>query len=537
MKRFLYLLIIVITLLAACSRPYSTGANEPFTPILPTDVAGVDGNGVDGGGPGMGSPVAPGAGEAISATSVPVSVPTSIPGQALPSSVGDGGLASPTPDQPKQLATLRTKVEKYVVQRNDTLNAISARYGVDLSAVMAANQISDPNLIKVGQVLTIPTPDVRNRGTGFKVIPDSELVYSPGSIGFTIQAFIASKQGYLAQYSETVDNLTYSGAKIIERIAREYSVNPRLLLAVLEYQSGWVTQSSVSDIQRDYPIGRVETTRKGLYKQMAWAADNLNRGYYLWRADAVSNWLLTDGSVVPIAPDINAGTAGVQGFFATMNNRAGWDKAVSDKGLYAVYNSLFGNPFKYSFEPMLPANLTQPKFQLPFEVGKEWSFTGGPHGGWGTGSAWAALDFGPPTEGGGCRSSDEWVVAVASGVIVKSEMGAVVEDLDGDGDERTGWSVLYMHIGTNDRITVGSKPKAGDRIGHPSCEGGVSNGTHTHIARRYNGEWIPADGPLPFNLEGWISGGTGTEYYGFLKKDGQVLEPWDAKTDTNQISR
>ena len=25
-----------------------------------------------------------------------------------------------------------------------------------------------------------------------------------------------------------------------------------------------------------------------------------------------------------------------------------------------------------------------------------------------------------------------------------------------------------------------------------------------HIARKYNGEWIPADGALAFDLEGWI---------------------------------
>jgi LasA protease len=531
MKRILFAFIIACFLLVSCSRPYHTGL-EDMTPPIPTAEPAVtvpesvDNSSANSAG--SGSPVVPAAGPVTATTDVPSPVPTIIPDQAL---------ASPTPDQPKVMPTLRTKEEKYTVQRNDTLNAISTRYGVDLSAVMAANQITDPNRINVGQVLVIPTPDVKNRGTSFKVIPDSELVLSPGTAGFNIKTFIAGKKGYLANYSEKVDDVNTSGAAIVERIAREYSVNPRLILAVLEFQSGWVTQTNISDKNRDYPMGRMETTRKGLYRQLAWAADNLNRGYYLWRANAVSSWILTDGSIVPVAPDINAGTAGVQHFFSTLNARSGWDKAVSDQGLYAVYTNLFGNPFKYAFEPMLPPKLTQPKFQLPFEIGKVWSFTGGPHGGWGAGSGWAAMDFAPPGEGGGCRVSYEWVVAVAGGVIVKSETGAVVEDLDGDGDERTGWSVLYMHIGSNDRVAVGAKLKAGDRIGHPSCEGGVSNGTHTHIARRYNGEWIPADGPLPFILEGWISAGTGTEYYGSLTKNGQVLEPWDAKTDTNQISR
>jgi hypothetical protein len=36
-----------------------------------------------------------------------------------------------------------------------------------------------------------------------------------------------------------------------------------------------------------------------------------------------------------------------------------------------------------------------------------------------------------------------------------------------------------------------------DRVGHPSCEGGSSSGIHIHIARKFNGEWVLADGGLP----------------------------------------
>jgi murein DD-endopeptidase MepM/ murein hydrolase activator NlpD len=92
------------------------------------------------------------------------------------------------------------------------------------------------------------------------------------------------------------------------------------------------------------------------------------------------------------------------------------------------------------------------------------------------------------------RSSDLWVTAVADGYIVRAGDGSVVQDLDNDGYEQTGWTVLYMHIDSNERVEAGAYVYAGDRIGHPSCEGGISNATHLHIARRYNGEWIPADG-------------------------------------------
>jgi murein DD-endopeptidase MepM/ murein hydrolase activator NlpD len=129
------------------------------------------------------------------------------------------------------------------------------------------------------------------------------------------------------------------------------------------------------------------------------------------------------------------------------------------------------------------------------------------------------------------------VVAIADGLIVRAGNGAVVQDLDGDGFEQTGWTVLYMHIESRERVRAGTHLQAGERIGHPSCEGGVSSGTHVHLARRYNGEWIPADQDLPFNLDGWISTGTGYEYDGFLKRNGETVEAWEGRDPKNEIQR
>jgi hypothetical protein len=62
-----------------------------------------------------------------------------------------------------------------------------------------------------------------------------------------------------------------------------------------------------------------------------------------------------------------------------------------------------------------------------------------------------------------------------------------------------------MHVESRDRVAEGTRLTAGDRIGHPSCEGGRASGAHLHIARKYNGEWIAADGPLPFVMDGWTA--------------------------------
>jgi hypothetical protein len=175
--------------------------------------------------------------------------------------------------------------------------------------------------------------------------------------------------------------------------------------------------------------------------------------------------------------------------------------------------------------------------ELPFQKGVTWSFTGGPHGGWDSGSAWAAMDFAPPQDELGCFPNASWDTAVADGLILRAHNGAVIQDLDNDGYEQTGWVVFYMHVEANERVQPGTYLYTGDPVGHPSCEGGVSTGTHLHIARKYNGEWIPADGPIPFNLGGWISSGNGIEYDGFLTRGNQVIEAMEGVNDTNQITR
>jgi murein DD-endopeptidase MepM/ murein hydrolase activator NlpD len=392
-----------------------------------------------------------------------------------------------------------------------------------------------------GYPIASPTPDLARfapadeQGSGFKIIPDSELVYGPASLLLDMDIYLKNRNGYLKSYTQEVDGEILSGSEIITRIAQDYSVNPRLLLALLEYQSGWVTQETVSEV--NYPMRNYVEWYAGLYRQLAWTANELNRGYYLWRANAVTEWTLVDGETVGINPQINAGTAALQNYFAKLYTREVWDYDISEEGFFATYEMLFGYPFDYAIEPLIPPGTTQPPLTLPFAKGETWSFTGGPHGGWDEGSGWAALDFAPPGEPQGCVPAETWALASAAGVIARAENGAVILDLDGDGYEQTGWVLLYMHMASDGRVQRGSKVDVGARIGHPSCEGGVSNASHLHFARRYNGEWIPADGILPFNLDGWVSSGTGTAYDGFLTKGSRRVEAWDGQNPANAITR
>jgi hypothetical protein len=361
------------------------------------------------------------------------------------------------------------------------------------------------------------------------------MVYGPASVYFNLQNFIDSQNGYLETYEQDVNGSKLSGYEIVGIVARNYSVNPRLLLALLEYQSGWVTNPE--PFNTSYPMGLLDENHYGLYRQLTWAADRLNRGYYLWKANAISTWVLNDSKVVPIDPTINAGTAALQYFFAQLDDRPIWEQDVSGTGLLLTYYVFFGNPFNYAIEPLIPPNIIQPPMNLPFNKGETWYFTGGPHGGWDSGSAWAAIDFAPPGDNGNCGTSPLWVTAVADGLVLRASNGALIQDLDNDGYEQTGWVILYMHIAEQDHAEPGEYLFAGENIGHASCEGGISNATHVHLARKYNGEWIAADGQMPYNLNGWISSGNSKEYDGYLTRGDQTIEAMDSASELNQIYR
>jgi hypothetical protein len=131
-----------------------------------------------------------------------------------------------------------------------------------------------------------------------------------------------------------------------------------------------------------------------------------------------------------------------------------------------------------------------------------------------------ALDF--AGEGGEpCAVAARWATASAPGIIVRAASNAVALDLDGDGREQTGMVVFYFHLAENGLIGRGVSVETGDLLGHPSCQGGAATGKHVHIARKYNGEWLAADGPLPFILSGWRAVAGERNYVGALVRDGE----------------
>jgi len=453
----------------------------------------------------------------------------------------------PTPNPTRTAVEDPTEDIIHIVQFGDTLAIIAAQYGVTVDSVIAANNITNPNVLAVGQRLIIPQ-GVVDTGPSFKIIPDSELVYGPSLADFSVEDYLKGSTSFLAKYQEEINGELWNGADIIERVALEQSLNPRLLLALLEYETQWLSKPTVSEQEGLYPMNYLEkpTQVYGLYRQLDWAGKMLQAGYYGWRQRGLTVALMDDGQRVRMDPTINSGTAGVQYLMGQTRTLAQWDIAVQHTGLFATYVYLFGDPFGYQVEPLVPGDLQQPELSFPWPENETWYFTGGPHGGWGAGGAWAALDFVPGAEVlSGCAVAEEMSAAMADGVIARSEYGIVILDLDGDGFEGTGWTIFYLHVATEDRaVREGQRVKKGDLIGHPSCEGGFSTSSHLHVARRYNGEWIAADctdcpliAPAPsFVMDGWQAFTFNTEYDGSLIKGDDYREACVCRLPVNTFS-
>ena len=437
----------------------------------------------------------------------------------------------PTPTPTYDESVLDNAPILYYAQAGDTLPVVAIRFGVESSEIASPDPLPDINLLNPGQLLIIPNR-LENTTSSQHLIPDSEVVFSPSAIDFDIAAYIADAGGFLNTYSEWLfTSGVTSGAKVISRVAIENSINPRLILALLEYESGWVYGFPEDASINEYPMGFRDDRHKRLYHQLTWAVNQLASGYYGWREGRLTEIHFSDGISARLAPDLNAGTTGLQYYFAQRKNSTDWLAAIDPAmGLPALHERMFGNPWMraQTVEPLYPPNLQQPALILPFQENIIWGFTGGPHGAWERDGAWAAIDFGPGSDVPGslqehCEKSNAWVVSSAAGLVIRSGDGIVVIDMDGDGREQTGWVLFFLHIATDGRIPNGAWVEAGDRIGHPSCEGGFSTGTHIHFARKYNGEWIVADGPLPFVLSGWFVTAGDKPYEGTLTKDGKTI--------------
>jgi murein DD-endopeptidase MepM/ murein hydrolase activator NlpD len=448
---------------------------------------------------------------------------------------------TPTPSGPTatplpvRSGYLPGELVNYTAQSGDTLPALAERFNTSIEEIRIANPVipKDATTMPPGMPMQIPIYFRNFWGTPYKILPDSRFVNGPSAVDFDIVEFSARYNGWINNYVEYAAEENRTGPEIIELVAKNYSINPQLLLALSEYLSGALTRPTLPEASADYPLQFRSSLNKGFYRQLLWTANKLNNGYYAWRTGDLLELELPDNTLERPDPWQNAATVSLQYLFSVIMTIDQYNLATSPEGFGNTWKQLYGDPWIEN-QPHIPGSLTQPGLLLPYPAGQVWAYTGGPHNAWGSGIPMAAIDFAPASDLSGCYTSNEWTTAMADGIITRSEPGFLTLDLDMDNDERTGWVIFYLHIEGREIIPAGTIVSAGDPLGHPSCDGGNSTGTHIHVARKFNGEWLIADSEIPFVVEGWRVKNGQNPYEGTLERFEKIINACECATlDTN----
>ena len=110
----------------------------------------------------------------------PTSTATPLPGKTL--TIGPAGTAPALPLADTATPTVSPTPIVYVVQSGDTLLGIAMEYGVSVEAIQRANGIENPQFLRVGQELLIPTgEEEKDASSGDLLLP------TPTPIPFDIQ--------------------------------------------------------------------------------------------------------------------------------------------------------------------------------------------------------------------------------------------------------------------------------------------------------------------------------------------------------------
>jgi LasA protease len=364
------------------------------------------------------------------------------------------------------------------------LNALFALLLVQVVGIARPSQAQEPGVS--------PPPEMRS------LISDELFVYGPTVHDFDVGAFFKGHASHISAYSEFIDSLGYelSLPEFTEYVAHRYSLNPQLLLSLLELKTGILGLDRLPPETIRYEWGLVEPGKDGLTAQMESAANQLTIYFYSYPAEP--KVVFTDGTTALLSTDLNAGTFALQKFLARGVTKEQWLSMIGngEHSFSQVYKSFFGDPL---VEAGGRAIALQPTLKLPLECAQTWYYTQGPHS-----NNLSAVDYAPGVSD--CTISTKKVVSAGGGKVVVASDALVEIDHDGDGNPGTGWVTYYHHV-RDIQVGVGQSVYTGSHLGYPSCEGGTATGTHLHFAFLYNGSFVGADGKI---LSGWTIHSTDT---------------------------
>jgi len=219
---FLVLLSLAIGL-AGCER--AKPAPTPTKQVQPTQPTGASA-----------SPTSATPGTTPVSSPQPSAVATEVPS---PGETATAFPSQPTPTPEEVSPSVPAEGIEHVVAWGETINIIAAQYGVSVEDIVAANNLSDPDLIRAGDVLIIPGVAVPTPEAGVHIVRQGETLQSIASMyGTTVEAIALANGIINTNYIYVGQSLTIPGGGTGEAEGQTYVVQEGDTLSSIAVQFG-----------------------------------------------------------------------------------------------------------------------------------------------------------------------------------------------------------------------------------------------------------------------------------------------------------
>jgi len=318
------------------------------------------------------------------------------------------------------------------------------------------------------------------------------LMPASGDVRFSNALFLYGRDaeafdlaGYLAVHAP----LLRDKQELIAHWSGYYSINPKVVLALMEIKSGLMSAPSQEKLQA--PFAQLSTAT-GFAGQLRDVLQQLSQRFYGFEAYQRRH--------AKDIGDLNGASAALLGLLQDANSEPVLlTRTPPLQAFTQHFAQLFSTPpeqlrnAESSREMALAANALPPSnmLQLPWYQGYSWK-SNGAHSHTGSGSPYSSIDVSYDWPGWGAST---YSVAAAHGgrVSVLSRCQVRVTNANG-------WATNYYHM-DNIRVTNGEIITANTKLGNYAgnrntalCEGGSSTGPHLHFSLLYNGRYVSLQG-------------------------------------------
>ncbi|MCF2825951.1 MULTISPECIES: M23 family metallopeptidase [unclassified Pseudoalteromonas] len=254
------------------------------------------------------------------------------------------------------------------------------------------------------------------------------------------------------------------------------SINPKLLLALMELESGVISNPDKQSLSA--PFGKL-SHEQGFDAQVKDVALNLSARYYAFQK-------LRDEGKAKKLPAVNEATVALADLTHTSANK-----------LLDTYQTLFNgeslalkadrNIAFSEWASTQAVSAASFSMSFPWPSGYAW-YSGGAHSNTGSGYPYSSLDFNNGS--GGWGSNTPWVQAAHGGTVTRYSACNIRVT------HSSGYSTQYYHMeslqyNTGDVISAGAwLGRYADDKATALCQGGQSTGPHVHFSLLYNGGHI-----------------------------------------------